>query len=551
MPFFTPEQVAQAYIGPGAGYLSELEKLQAKQAEARKLEVQAAKERKAEQQAALMDMNKIMSTSNLGTGTKFDDAFQEKSQKFYNRWTTGEGRSLYNTDPNAWRMSMQQDANSSVLGVKANYEKANALLDQQLKVLSGKYNNSIMPYQLKSTLINRLKLKNNGEFPDFLHVEDQDMNDILAGRINADGTEATSPVQQRANQTLYADADLLGQQVRKKYLDTPKVDITPIPSKRGGIETVWEGKIGPYDTVDPNTKKVKTDTVKIDINGSPLEVLSDRAFNKFMAEPDNKYHLAFYEQELLKNPNLVEFKSKVDDDTWLKAVATDYVKKNFPAEQTIKEKVDEVGAAQRQVGQFWANFNKKDRNDDNKPAYINVVKSSIAPGVPRGAIKVDAATFRDKNGNITGVDFDNLYDITDVIGKADLKNRKGYPTRVIKDAKTGRVFITSKDYFTAAGNPMVPMNDNNFTTDPNQLKEINPKDMNIWVNIANPQDYGHKTLEDFTQYFDPNYTPSSLPTGSVKPANAGVAAAESTNIANIDWDAAINNASKKLLKTTK
>jgi hypothetical protein len=545
MPFFTPEQVAQAYIGPGAGYLSELEKLQARQAEARKLEVQAAREKKAEQQAALMDINKIMSTSQLGTGTQFDDAFKEKSQKFYNRWTTGEGRNLYNTDPNAWRMSMQQDANNSVLGVKANYEKANSLLDQQLKVLSGKYNNAIMPYQVKSTLINRLKLKNNGQYPDMLHIEDQDMNDLLAGRINADGTEATSPVQQRANQTLYADPDLLGQQVRKKYLDTPKVDITPIPGKRGGIETVWEGKIGPYDTVDPKTKKVITDTEEIQIDGKPKRVLSDRAFNKFMSEPDNKYHLAFYEQEELKNPYAVEFKSKVDDATWLKALATNYVKEHFPAEQTIKEKVDEVGAAQRQVGQFWANFNKKDRNDDNKPAYINVVKSSIAPGVPRGAIKVDAATFREQNGNITGVDFDNLYDITDVIGKADLKNRKGYPTRVIKDAKTGRVFITSKDYFTAAGNPMVPMNDNNFTTDPNQLKEINPKDMNIWVNIANPQDYGHKTLEDFTQYFDPNYNPGTTANQPAQATSAASAANAPAQTGNIDW----SSASKRILNT--
>ena len=57
MPFFTPEQVAQAYIGPGAGYLSEFEKLKQQQAEARKLEIEAAKAQRAEQAKALRQMD--------------------------------------------------------------------------------------------------------------------------------------------------------------------------------------------------------------------------------------------------------------------------------------------------------------------------------------------------------------------------------------------------------------------------------------------------------------------------------------------------------------
>ena len=43
MPFFTPEQVAQAYIGPGAGINDQLKLYQAQLAEQKKLEIEAAK----------------------------------------------------------------------------------------------------------------------------------------------------------------------------------------------------------------------------------------------------------------------------------------------------------------------------------------------------------------------------------------------------------------------------------------------------------------------------------------------------------------------------
>jgi hypothetical protein len=540
MPFFTPEQVAQAYIGPGAGYLSEFEKLKQQQAEARKLEIEAAKAQRAEQAKALMDMNKLMANTHLGTGTKFDEAFQEKSKKFYDRWTTGAGHDLYKTDPQAWNMGMQQDANNSLLAMKANYEKGNTLLDNNIKTLSSKYNNAILPTQVKSVLINRMKYKNNGEFPDFLTIENSDVDDLLAGRINADGSEATSPVQQRANQTLFADPELLAQQVRKKYLDSPKVDITPIISTRKGVPTRWEGKIGPYDTVDPKTKKVITDVVPIEFANGRIEtqVLSDRAYNKFMLEPDNKLHLAFYEQELLKDPDKVRLKTIVNDDEWKRYITRKYVVQNFPPEQTIKENVDPVGQAAVEGQRWLMNYNKQKHTDEGKPSYINLVKSAIAPGIPVGSRKVNSAAFKEANPEVTGVDYNNLHDITDAIGKADLKNRQGYPVRILKDSKTGKIYYSTKGYTSAAGSQVVPQENDktSYTTKPNVLQELDPKDLSVWVGIANPQDYGHKTMEDFTQYFDPGYQPGV--SGSIAPKNAGTSAAESTRINDINWTAA-------------
>ena len=87
MPFFTPEKVAQAYIGPGAGINDQLKLYQAQLAEQKKLEIEAAKRNRAEQMTALMDLNKVMADSKLGTGTALDEAHNQRSQKFYSKWT--------------------------------------------------------------------------------------------------------------------------------------------------------------------------------------------------------------------------------------------------------------------------------------------------------------------------------------------------------------------------------------------------------------------------------------------------------------------------------
>lgn len=539
MPIFTPEQIAQAYEGPYGGYLKQYENLKAQQQEQRRLEVEAAKKKRAEQAAALMDLNKTMGNAHLGTGTQFDQAFQQKAQKFYNKWTSGEGAQLFKDDQSAWEMGQQQDANA-LLASKANYEKGVNLLDQNLKQISSKYNNALLSSQAKNALINRILQRNNGEYPDFLDLQDQDLGDLLEGRINADGTDAKSPIEQRLNKTLYFDSDLLGAHVSNSYKSLKPNEVN-IESTNNKMPTKLVGKIGIFDRVDPKTKKVVIDTIPVELsNGEKAEVLSDRAMAYIERTPDMKIDMAHFENKILNNPENVKIKEQMSDDDWYKLLATQYVKYKFPAEQTIKEEVDDVKQKQLENYRWWLSYNKE-RKESDKPKYIDLVAASLKPGVPKGAIQIkDVSAIKLKNPDLTGIDYNNLYDITDVIGGYNFKNRNNFPVRVIKDAKSGRVFITTKSYVSAAGNPVVPKNDpGTYTTDANQLREIDPKNVQTWLSIQNPQDLGHKTLDEFTGYFDPGYTPAPIGI-SIKPVNAGMSASESTKINNIDWTSASN-----------
>jgi len=551
MPSLTPEQVAQAYIGPYAGYFKQYEDLKKQQEEQRRLEIDAAKKKRAEQASALMNLNKTMSTAHLGTGTQFDEAFQQKAQDYYNKWTSGEGAELFKNDQSAWEMGQQQDANS-LLASKANYEKGVNLLDQNLKQISSKYNNALLNSQAKNALINRILYKNNGKYPDFLTLEDQDLGDLLEGRINADGTDAKTPLEQRLNKTLYFDKDLLGEHVANTY-KSQKPNKVNVEAMNGKMPTVLTGNIGIFDRVDPKTKSVVTDTVPVTLkNGEKADVLSDRALSYIYRNPDLKIDLAHFENQILNNPENSKIKEQMDDDDWTKLLATQYVKYKFPAEQTIKEEVNDVKQKQLENYRWFLNYNKEKKASD-KPKYIDLVSASLKPGVPKGAIKVaNSNVLKLKNPNLQGVNYDELYDITDVVGKYDFKNRSNFPVRVLKDVKTGKVYITSKPYVSSAGNPVEPKKDlNTLTTNPSELQEIDPKDVQTWLRLQNPQDLGHETLEDFTNYFPSGTVANPTPGTSVKPANAGVSASESTKIANIDWDAAVNDASKKLLQSTK
>ena len=112
---------------------------------------------------------------------------------------------------------------------------------------------------------------------------------------------------------------------------------------------------------------------------------------------------------------------------------------------------------------------------------IDLVSAALQPGIAKGAIKVsNPNAIKEKtllvNPDLANVNFNDLYDITDAIGKYDFKNRQNFPVRVLKDAKTGKVYITTKTYTSAAGNQVVPMGDKStFTTAPNVLQEIDPK----------------------------------------------------------------------------
>jgi len=559
MPFFTPEQVAQVYIGPGAGINDQIKLYQAQLAEQKKLQIEAAKKNRAEQMTALMDLNKVMADSKLGTGTALDEAHNQKSQKFYNKWTSGAGKELYKTDPQAWQMAMRQEA-PTIIAATENYKNGLKDLNSQLTTLSGKYNNSLQSSPVRSALINRLKYKNNGEFPEFFQVESQDINDVLSGRINADGSETNDPLQQRANMTMYHDKGLNQTQILDEYSKMKLIPAENIVNK-GGVKIIYSGKISPFDRINSKENKVELDLIPATLsNGNKVEVLSDRAFANFDKNPKMKIGRAHYEQELLQNPQMVDLKARLNEPEWEKLLTAQYVKNTFPAEQTLTQDKEELASKELRRRQEFAMNYSKDREAKPKGDYWTLASAARMKGVPQGAYKVDTSVYGLKNPALAGAD---LYDITDYVGGKELKNRDNYPVRILKDAKTGKTYYVTNQYTSAGGTQVQPALDaSRFTTDPDTPVEFNSNDESVWLNLANPQEYNHKSIKEFQNKFN---TISPLVSGGAPdlqpqaPAkqNAQVsrqAAAQAPTASTEDYGAYLSQAAedlkKRLIKAT-
>jgi hypothetical protein len=499
MPFFTPEQVAQAYIGPGAGINDQIKLYQAQLAEQKKLDIEAAKKNRAEQMTALMDLNKVMADSKLGTGTALDEAHNQRSQAFYSKYTTGAGKELYKADPQAWQMAMRQEA-PTLISATENYKAGVKDLNDQLKTLSAKYNNSLQTSPVRSALINRLKYKNNGQYPDYFQVESQDVNDVLSGRINSDGSETNDPLQQRANMTLYHDKGLNQTQVLEEYSKMKLIPAENVVNK-GGVKIIYSGKISPFDRVNKKENKVELDLVPATLsNGDRAEVLSDRAFADFDKYPKMKIARAHYEQDLLQNPQMVDLKARLNEPEWQKILTAQYVKNSFPAEQTLTQDKQDIASAEQRRRQEWSMNYNKDKEAKPKGDYWTLASAARMKGIPTGAYKVDTSVYGLKNPALAGAD---LYDITDYVGGKELKNRNNFPVRILKDAKTGKTYYVTNQYTSAGGTQVQPTAESSsFTTDADTPVEFNSNDESVWLGLANPQDYSHKSIKEFQDKFN-------------------------------------------------